>query len=87
MIVSTGGLTRIVVAAMHSTNRRVCELFKREFEALIWRVIVVVVLRFYVSPTATVVGKRDYDFKSHPQGWRIHEGRSLTTTPQRPFGE
>ena len=52
---------RIVVAAIHSMNRRICELSKREFDALIWRVIsvVVVVLKFYVATTSTVIGRRD----------------------------
>ena len=79
--------------------RKVCELGKYELEIFIWRVIVVVfvVLKFYVAPTATVIGRRDYDFKSHPKDWRClgsnprslaYKARSLTTTPvQRLLGE
>ena len=83
-----------MVAAIHSMNRRVCELSKREFEAIVWRVTVVVVLKFYITPTATIIGRRDYTFKSHLKDWKsqgsnslVHKARSLTTTPQRLLGE
>ena len=33
-------------------------------------VVVVVVLGFYVSPTAKVIRRRDLGLKSHPKDWR-----------------
>ena len=33
--------------------------------------VVVVVLGFYVPPTAEVIRRRDLGLKSHPKDWRI----------------
>ena len=36
----------------------------------IWQIVVVVVLGFYVPPTAKVIRRRDLGLKSHPKDWR-----------------
>ena len=55
-------------------------------------VVVVVVLGFYVPPTAKVIRRRDLGLKSHPKDWRspgsisrhlVYKASSLTTTPRR----
>ena len=55
-------------------------------------VVVVVVLGFYVPPTAKVIRRRDLDLESLPKDWRnsgsnsrplVYKASSLTTTPQR----
>ena len=55
-------------------------------------VVVVVVLEFYVPPTAKVIRRRDLGLKSHPEDWRspgsnsrslVYKASSLTTTPRR----
>ena len=33
--------------------------------------VVVVLLGFYVSPTATVIRRRDLGLKSHPKDWKV----------------
>ena len=54
--------------------------------------IVVVVLWFYVPPTAKVIQRRDLGLKSHPKDWRspgsnsrslVYKIGSLTTIPLR----
>ena len=54
--------------------------------------IVVVVLGFYVPPTAKVIRRRDLGLKSHPKDWRspgsnsrplVYKAGSLTARPQR----
>ena len=54
--------------------------------------VVVVVLGFYVPPTAEVILSRDLDLKSLPKDWRspgsnsrplVYKASSLTTTPRR----
>ena len=54
--------------------------------------IVVVVLGFYVPPTAKVILRRDIGLKSHPKDCRslgsnsrllLYKASSLTTTPRR----
>ena len=54
--------------------------------------VVVVVLGFYVPPTAKVIRRRDLGLKSHPNDWRrpgsnsrplVYKASSLTTTPRR----
>ena len=54
-------------------------------------VVVVVVLGFYVPPTAKVVRRRDLGLKSHRKDWRspgsnsrplVYKASSLTTTPR-----
>ena len=51
--------------------------------------VVVVVLGFYVLPTAKVIRRRDLGFKSHPKDWRslgsnprplVYKASGLTTT-------
>ena len=53
---------------------------------------VVVVLGFYVPPTAKVIRRRDLVLKSHPKDWRspgsnsrplVYKAGSLTARPQR----
>ena len=53
---------------------------------------VVVVLGFYVPPTAKVIRRRDLGLKSHPKDWRspgsnsrplVYKASSLNTTPCR----
>ena len=55
-------------------------------------IIVVVVLGFYVPPTAKVIRRRDLGLKSHPKDLRsprsntrplVYKAISLTTTPRR----
>ena len=55
-------------------------------------VVVVVVLGFYVPPTAKVIRRRDLGLKSHPKDWRspgsnsrrlVYKAGSLTARPQR----
>ena len=55
---------------------------------------VVVVLGFYVPPTAKVIWRRDLGLKSHPKDWRspgsnsrplVYKVGSLTARPQRFF--
>ena len=55
-------------------------------------VVVVVVLGFYVPPTAKVIRRRDLGLKSHPKDWRspgsisrhlVYKASSLTTTTRR----
>ena len=55
-------------------------------------VVVVVVLGFYVPPTAKVIRRQDLGLKSHPKDWRspgsisrplVYKASSLTTTPWR----
>ena len=36
----------------------------------VFLIVVVVVLRFYVPPTAKVIRRRDIGLKSHPKDWR-----------------
>ena len=52
----------------------------------------VVVLGFYVPPTAKVIRRRDLGLKSHPKDWRspgsnsrplVYKAGSLTARPQR----
>ena len=54
--------------------------------------IVVVVLGFYVPPTAKVIRRRDLGLKSHPKDWRspgsnsgplVYKADSLTAWPRR----
>ena len=54
--------------------------------------VVVVVLGFYVPPTAKVIRRRDLGLKSHPKNWRspgsnsqplVYKAGGLTTTPRR----
>ena len=54
--------------------------------------IVVVVLGFYVPPTAKVIRRRDFGLKSHPKDWRspesnsgplVYKAGSLTARPRR----
>ena len=54
--------------------------------------VVVVVLGFYVPPTAKVIRRRDLGLKSHPKDWRspgsnprplVYKAGSLTARPQR----
>ena len=56
------------------------------------RVDVVVVLGFYVPPTAKVIRRRDLGLKSHPKDWRspgsnsrplVYKAGGLTTTPRK----
>ena len=42
----------------------------------IYLIIVVVVLGFYVSPTAKVIRRRDLGLKSHPKDWRSRGSNS-----------
>ena len=60
--------------------------FDLEFEK------VVVVLGFYVPPTAKVIRRRDLGLKSHPKDWRspgsnsgplVYKAGSLTARPRR----
>ena len=53
---------------------------------------IVVLLVFYVPPTAKVIWRRDLGLKSHPKDWRmpgsnsrplVYKASSLTTTPRR----
>ena len=53
---------------------------------------VVVVLGFYVPPTAKVIRRRDLGLKSHPKDWRspgshsgplVYKAGSLTARPRR----
>ena len=53
---------------------------------------IVVVLGFYVPPTAKVIQRRDLDLKSHPKDWRspganslplVYKAGGLTTTSRR----
>ena len=55
-------------------------------------VVVVVVLGFYVPPTAKVIWRRDLGLKSHPNDWRspgsnsgplVYKAGSLTARPRR----
>ena len=55
-------------------------------------VVVVVVLGFYVPPTAEVIRRRDLDLKSDPKDWRspgtnprplVYKASGLTTTLRR----
>ena len=55
-------------------------------------VVVVVVLGFYVPPTAKVIQRWDLNLKSHPKDWRspgsnsrplVYNAGGLTTTPRR----
>ena len=55
-------------------------------------VVVVVVLGFYVPPTAKVIRRRDLGLKSHPKDWRspgsnsgplVYKAGSLTARPRR----
>ena len=55
-------------------------------------VVVVVVLGYYVPPTAKVKRTRDLGLRSHQKDWRspgsnsrplVYKGSSLTTTPRR----
>ena len=57
-----------------------------------WIHIVVVVLGFYVPPTAKVIRRRDLGLKSHPKDWRspgsnsrplVYKAGSLTARPRR----
>ena len=71
-----------------------CDLkggIRRQLMELI-KVVVVVVLWFYVPPTAKVIRRRDLGLKSHPKDWRspgsnsrplVYKASSLTTTPRR----
>ena len=54
--------------------------------------VVVVVLGFYVPPTAKVILRRDLGLKYHPKDWRspgsnsrtqVYKAMNLTTTPRR----
>ena len=54
--------------------------------------VVVVVLGFYVPPTAKVIQRQDLGLKSYPKDWRspgtnsrplVYKASSLTTTPRR----
>ena len=54
--------------------------------------VVVVVLGFYVPPTAKVIRRRDFSLKSHPKDWRspgsnsrplVYKAGSLTARPRR----
>ena len=54
--------------------------------------MVLVVLGFYVPPTAKVIQRRDLGLKSHPKDWRspgsnsrplVYKASSLTTSPRR----
>ena len=54
--------------------------------------VAVVVLGFYVPPTAKVIRRRDLGLKSHPNDWRslgsntrllVYKASSFTTTPRR----
>ena len=54
--------------------------------------VVVVVLGFYVPPTARVIRRRDLGLKSHQKDWRsqgsksrplVYKVSSLTSTPRR----
>ena len=54
--------------------------------------LVVVVLGFYVPPTAKVIQRRDLGLKSHPKDWRssgsnsgplVYKACSLTARPRR----
>ena len=56
------------------------------------KVVVVVVLGFYVPPTAKVIWRRDLGLKSHPKDWRspgsnsgplVYKAGSLTARPRR----
>ena len=56
------------------------------------RTNVVVVLGFYVPPTAKVIWRRDLGLKSHPKDWRspgsnsgplVYKAGSLTARPRR----
>ena len=53
---------------------------------------IVVVLGFYVPPTAKVIRRRDLGLKSHPKDWRspgsnsgplVYKAGSLTARPRR----
>ena len=55
-------------------------------------VVVVVVLGFYVPPTAKVIWRRDLGLKSHPKDWGspgsnsgplVYKAGSLTARPRR----
>ena len=57
-----------------------------------FNVVVVVVLGFYVPPTAKVIRRRDLGLKSHPKDWRspgsnsgslVYKAGSLTARPRR----
>ena len=57
---------------------------------------IVVVLGFYVPPTAEVIRRRDLGLKSHPKDWRspgsnsrplVYKAGGLTTTPRRLLSE
>ena len=43
---------------------KLCKIFKRKCQGSV--VVVVVVLGFYVTPTAKVIRRRDLGLKSHP---------------------
>ena len=62
------------------------------FLFLLKTLIVVVVLGFYVPPTAKVIRRRDLGLKSHPKDWRspgsnsgplVYKAGSLTARPRR----
>ena len=55
-------------------------------------VVIVVVLGFYIPPTAKVIQRRDLSLKSHPKDWRspgsnsrplVYKAGGLTTKPRR----
>ena len=68
-------------------------LLKNEFtEDKMYVMNVVVMLGFYLPPTAKVIQRRELSFISHPKDWRslgsnslplVYKVSSLTTTPQR----